>query len=273
MIDRYAVVGHPIAHSKSPAIHSQYAKQTKQQLEYSAIDIEPGNFINDVKTFFDNNGFGLNVTVPYKEEAFNLADQLSPRAQSAGAVNTLKLMADGSIFGDNTDGGGLVKDITVNASQSMQNKRILILGAGGASKGVLLPILEQQPEQIVIANRTAEKAIALAQKFDQKVTGIGLNDLGKIEQPFDIIINATSASLSGQQIDLPTSLLSKECFCYDMMYANELTVFLKWAELHGAKTMDGLGMLVEQAALSFELWREKSPATHIVLEQLRAQLA
>ncbi|TNF35699.1 MAG: shikimate dehydrogenase [Gammaproteobacteria bacterium] len=267
-MDRYAVVGHPVTHSKSPRIHAAFAQQTAQALSYDAMDVAPGHFDADVAAFFAQGGKGLNVTVPYKEEAYRFADRLTRRARQAGAVNTLAKQADGSILGDNTDGIGLVRDMVENQGWSLQGKRVLLLGAGGAVRGVLGPLLEQQPARIVIANRTASKAVNLAIAFGEAVTGCGYDALAG--QVFDVVINGTSASLAGEMPPLPDTVLAAGAACYDMMYGNKPTVFLQWARQHGAKTADGLGMLVEQAAESFTLWRDVRPQTAPVLATLRA---
>ena len=269
--DQYAVVGHPISHSKSPAIHMQFAKQTQQTLEYTAIDIEPELFDEKIKAFFENGGNGLNVTVPFKEKAFELADQLSDRAKTAQAVNTLILNDDGSITGDNTDGKGLVNDLL--ASTSLKDKSILVIGAGGASKGVLLPIIEQQPASIVIVNRTFSKALNLAEQFSDYHQNIQAVELEKISECFDVIVNATSASLQGQSLNINSSVIGEHTVCYDMMYGKDQTVFNQWANERGAKkTIDGLGMLVGQAAFSFYLWRGVEPETQVVMNSIRENM-
>ena len=271
-IDTYAVVGHPIKHSKSPQIHSQFALQTQQNLSYSAIDIAPGNFDKEVTKFFKGTGKGLNVTVPYKEEAFTFADQLTDRAKTAEAVNTLILNEDGSVTGDNTDGEGLVQDLLRNNVQ-LENSRILLLGAGGAAKGVLLPLLAQNPTSIVIANRTLSKAEALIIQFkDEKLTACSFEQTEN--QSYDVIINATSASLSGKLPAISTSIINSDIVCYDMAYGKSLTPFLVWSTQQGAgKVVDGLGMLVGQAAESFNIWRGIKPAVEQVLSDLRDSLA
>lgn len=276
MTDRYAVFGNPIAHSKSPIIHTAFAQQTAQDLSYERQQVDEGKFADAARTFFAAGGSGLNVTVPFKLDAFAFADQLSERAQLAGAVNTLKKLPDGNIFGDNTDGAGLLRDITQNLAWQVREKRVLVLGAGGAVRGVIAPLLAEKPQRIVIANRTLAKAEELVQLFnacksaqDSKI--LRASSLQIHARPFDLVINGTSASLGGEMPDLDASILNPGACCYDMMYGKQLTPFLQWAKQHGAHVADGLGMLVEQAAESFYLWRGVRPVTRPVIEQLRQQ--
>ena len=272
LIDRYAVFGYPIKHSKSPRIHKIFAEQTGQSLKYSAQEVPAGQFSAAVAAFFANGGKGLNCTIPLKELAWAYADVKTERAQLSKAVNTLALWADGSIFGDNTDGIGLVTDLMTNHAINLAGSRILILGAGGASRGIIASILEQSAHSIVIANRTIDKAINLAAEFHHKgsITGCGFNDLKN--RQFDLIINATSTSLSGQLPPLPENLLAKNGACYDLAYSNEPTVFVCWGlENHALKSLDGLGMLVEQAAEAFFIWRGIRPKTRPVIELLNAE--
>lgn len=272
LIDRYAVFGHPIKHSKSPRIHTVFAEQTGQVLDYSAQDVPAEQFSTAVAQFFAGGGKGLNCTVPLKELAWAYADVKTERARTAQAVNTLALQADGSLLGDNTDGIGLVTDLTVNHGIMLTGSRILILGAGGASRGIISPILGQFPAALVIANRTIAKAINLAAEFHPKdsVIGCGFDDL-KTRQ-FDLIINATSSSLSGQLPPLPEGLLAKNGICYDLAYSNEPTVFVRWGlENQALKSLDGLGMLVEQAAEAFFIWRGIRPKTLPVIELLNSE--
>lgn len=275
MTDRYAVFGNPIAHSKSPLIHTAFAEQTRQDLLYERQLVEPNKFIETARQFFASGGSGLNITVPFKLEAFELADVLSERAEAAGAVNTLKKMPDGKIYGDNTDGAGLLRDITHNLGWKIHGKRVLLLGAGGAVRGVIAPLLAEQPSRIVIANRTLGKAEALVKDFSvgksaQEIKLLRASSLHIHARPFDIVINGTSASLQGAMPDLDPAILNPNACCYDMMYGAQLTLFLQWAQRHGAKeVVDGLGMLVEQAAESFYLWRGVRPETKAVMEQLR----
>ena len=272
-MDRYVVFGNPIGHSKSPLIHRLFAEQTGQALDYNTLLAPLEDFTGCAREFFLQ-GRGANVTVPFKEEAYRLANALTERAQRAGAVNTLSKLADGSLLGDNTDGAGLVRDLTVNAGLSLAGKRILLLGAGGAVRGALEPLLAQQPASLVIANRTVEKAERLAELFDD-LGPVSASGFDWLSEPVDLIINATSASLSGDVPPIAGSLVEPgKTFCYDMMYAKQPTAFCRWATEHGAAVaMDGLGMLVEQAAEAFYLWRGVRPDSAPVLAELRKQLA
>jgi len=273
MTERYAVFGNPIMHSKSPLIHTAFAEQTGQDLQYSAILVAEDGFTDAVDNFLQESGKGLNITIPFKEEAWALAQQHSDRAQLAGAVNTLYRNAQGELCGDNTDGVGLVTDITVNHGGQLQGKDLLILGAGGAVRGVLEPILVQRPNRVVIANRTLARAETLAELFAGygEVEACSFADLQ--DQQFDLVINGTAASLQGEVPPLPDDLLKSDAWCYDMMYSAEPTAFNTWAAEHGAeKVIDGLGMLVEQAAESFSIWRGVRPDTSEVIQELRHQL-
>ena len=273
MSDLYAVFGNPIAHSKSTAIHAAFAAQTRQDLVYEARLAPLEGFAQAVAEFVAAGGRGANVTVPFKEEAFRLATRLSDRAARAGAVNTL-LFADAEIVGDNTDGAGLVRDITINLGCALAGKRILLLGAGGASRGVIAPLLAEQPAALAIANRTAVKAETLAAQFAD-IAPVEGGDFGRYAgRNFDVVINATSASLSGQSLPLPAGLFASGALAYDMMYGKGETPFLAQARAAGAGHLaDGLGMLVEQAAEAFRVWRGNLPDTAPVLAQLRAGLA
>lgn len=267
---RYAVLGNPVAHSKSPAIHKQFAHQLGHDIEYTALWADADGFAEAVEQFRAAGGKGLNVTVPFKVEAFQLADSLSDRAKLAGAVNTIRFEPDGKIFGDNTDGTGLVHDLTKNLGVHLRGKKMLVLGAGGAVRGVLGPLLKQNPALLVIANRTVSKAKELAKTFGQfgKVEAVGYDEL--VGKRFDVVINGTSASLKGEVPPLPVNLFTNNAVAYDMMYGDKPTPFLEWAMLHGAATVaDGLGMLVEQAAESYLLWRGVRPATKHVIAALR----
>jgi shikimate dehydrogenase len=270
LIDRYAVVGNPIAHSKSPDIHARFAAQTGQSLVYERLLAPLDGFAAAVRAFAEQGGRGANVTVPFKLEAHALATVLTERAQAAGAVNTLKF--DGAaVVGDNTDGVGLVTDIVRNAGIALQAKRVLLLGAGGAARGVVLPLLNERPAELVIANRTASKAIELAQQFKDK-GNVRACDFGALQERFDIVINATSASLAADVPPIAPAVFGANTFAYDMMYGKEPTVFMRFAAQHGAMVRDGLGMLVEQAAESFFLWRGVRPDTAPVFAELRAKL-
>ena len=272
-MDNYRVFGNPIKQSQSPFIHQQFALSTNQQLDYQAQLVEFDQFVSTVKTFISQGGRGANITVPFKEQALELADRLTERAKLAGAVNTLSFI-DGKIYGDNTDGLGLVQDL-LRHQVSLKQARILLLGAGGAAKGVILPLLEQQPKEIVIANRTVSKAEQLCQQFSalghSNLSACGFKDVN--EQVFDVIINATSASLSGNIPSIPNTCIDANTVCYDMVYASELTPFLLWAKEQGTENLiDGLGMLVGQAAESFSIWRGVKPQVEPVLEKLRTQM-
>ncbi|GGY49663.1 shikimate dehydrogenase (NADP(+)) [Bacterioplanes sanyensis] len=272
MADLYAVMGNPIAHSKSPQIHAAFAEQTGEGLIYTAMLVPEDGFDDAVKQFFRREGKGLNITVPFKENAFRYADVHTERAQRAQAVNTLVMQDDGQILADNTDGVGLLTDMTRNHGLELSGKRMLVLGAGGAVRGVLQPLLEQQPSELVIANRTVAKAQALAADFADlgPVRGCGFAD---VAGEFDVIINGTSASLSGDVPPLSDDIVAGHSVCYDMMYAADATVFNQWAMTQGATiVLDGLGMLVEQAAEAFTLWRQVRPDTRPVIKQLRAAL-
>lgn len=269
----YAVMGHPVVHSKSPRIHALFAAQTGQRVQYLAIQVDPGGFEQAVSSFVANGGRGLNVTVPFKTNAWELVDERSERAEPAGAVNTIAVRTGGKLYGDNTDGAGLINDITGNLGGVIAGQRVLLLGAGGAARGVLQPLLAQRPAQLVIANRTADRAAALAQAFARfgSLRGGGYDALEG--QAFDLVINATSASLQGDVPPLPEGVLAPQAWCYDMMYGPRPTPFMAWAQNRGAaRISDGLGMLVEQAAESFALWRGVRPQTAAVVAALREEM-
>jgi shikimate dehydrogenase len=277
-IDRYAVFGNPVKHSKSPQIHKLFAEQTNQSLSYTAELVKAELFNNAVRAFASNNGKGLNITVPFKQEAWKLATKCSDRAQRAGAVNTLVI--DGNnYFGDNTDGIGLVRDLSKNHNINLNKQHILIVGAGGAVRGIIEPVMEQNPEEIVITNRTAEKAEKLAEDFSKMdtfagtITAYGLNDPTLAKKNFNIVINGTSASLHNELPVLPETIFSENACAYDLLYSAKPTPFMQWASEHGVcYVFDGLGMLVEQAAESFKLWRGMRPETKKVIEVIRASL-
>jgi len=270
MTDNYAVIGNPISHSKSPLIHSEFARQTEQDMAYTAIEVPLDGFANSLKQLRDVLKLrGINITVPFKEQAWQQIENKSERAMRAGAINTILFNQDGSMYGENTDGIGLCQDLTVNHAVSLKDKRILLLGAGGAARGVVEPILAHQPKALFIANRTASKAEQLSTIFAElgTVRGGGFDD---ISAQFDVVINATAASLQGDVPPLPDNLLADNACCYDMMYSDNDTAFITWAKNHGAaKTIDGLGMLVEQAAEAFRLWRGIKPATNHVIAMFR----
>ncbi len=266
----YAVMGNPVRHSKSPAIHREFARQRAIALEYRAIHVELGGFESALRAFRENGGRGLNITVPFKLEAYQLADRHSARAEQAGAVNTLRFEDDGSAYGDNTDGVGLLRDITANLNHPLVDQRVLILGAGGAVRGILDALLEQQPKELVVANRTVAKAKDLEKLFRPQgsIRGCGFEDLrGKC---FDVVINATAASLQGDVPAVPKDVLETNALAYDLMYGDKPTPFMIWAKGHGTtRTCDGLGMLVEQAAESFFVWHGVRPDTQPVIGSLR----
>jgi shikimate dehydrogenase len=278
-IDRYAVIGSGIAHSRSPQIHAMFARATRQAMEYGLLDVPPVAFVTVVRNFFRDGGRGLNVTVPHKEAAYRLADTLTPRAQRAGAVNTLAA-ADGKLHGDNTDGAGLVRDLTVNLGCKLDGARVLLLGAGGAARGIIGPLLEAGAAALVISNRHGARAKKLAKEFA---------DLGPVtpapaptaairgrtamsdDAGYDVIINATSASLHGELPAVPAHAVGTQTLAYDLAYGERDTVFMHWARSAGAaRAVMGLGMLVEQAAESFLLWRGVRPDTAHVLEALKS---
>lgn len=275
MTDKYAVFGNPIDHSKSPEIHRQFAEETGQALSYEKQLVDPQGFEAAADAFFAGGGKGLNITVPFKQDAYAYVARTTSRARRAGAVNTLSKEVDGTILGDTTDGVGLVTDIKHNLGWQIRHKKVLILGAGGAVRGVLEPLLEEQPQHIIIANRTVDKALQLAKGFAEfgYLLGCGFDMLD--EQQFDVIINGTSASLQGELPPLPECLINADgsTVCYDMLYGAEPTPFMQWASERGAKVSDGLGMLVGQAAESFALWRGVRPQTAPVISRLRAKLA
>ena len=269
-MDKYAVIGNPIAHSKSPEIHAAFAQQTGEAITYGRILGNLDDYPGDIRHFLSEGGKGLNVTVPFKEEAWQLVDELSPRAQTAGAVNTLILLDGNRLRGDNTDGAGLIRDLTVNQGFRLEGKHILILGAGGAVRGVIRPLLEQKPQRVIIANRTATKAYSLACALAShgEVVGCGLDELEGMQ--FDLVINGTAAGLGGEVPDVPDGILAPGGWCYDMLYSNQATAFQTWGRKHrAARSLDGLGMLVEQAAESFYLWRGILPETEAVIAMIR----
>lgn len=269
--DLYAVIGHPVNHSKSPRIHSLFASQTGEALEYTAIQAPLDGFEKTVNEFFARGGKGLNVTVPFKEAAWQMAGRHSARALKAGAANTL-YQDNGVMVADNTDGAGLVQDLLCNHQVVLKGARILMLGAGGAVRGVLAPLLLEQPHTLVIANRTPAKAQNLVTLFADVagITQLDWKAFDSLAGDFDVIINGTSASLQGDLPPLPTTLIGTDTVIYDMMYAATNTAFNQWALDHGAKRVyDGLGMLVEQAAEAFEVWRGIRPQTAPVIASLR----
>lgn len=276
MIDQYAVFGNPIAHSKSPWIHTEFAKICDDEVDYKVLEAEPNPeaFITAIQQFMKAGANGANVTMPFKEVAWSMADHLTYRAKLAGAVNTLTFTDDGQIFGDNTDGVGLVNDLTVNMKVKLKDKRILILGAGGAVKGVLQLLLEQEPSVIQVVNRTVERAEELAETFSEfgSISAGSYDGLPALGE-FDVIINATPANFSGELPPVSPEIFAANSLAYDMSYAAEPTLFEKWCTDNGAsKVNNGLGMLVEQAAESFFIWRGRRPVTKKVLAELKKSL-
>lgn len=269
MTDHYAVIGNPISHSKSPLIHTEFATQTQQNMDYIAREMPLDDLANGLKQLHAEGFKGINITVPFKEIAWQLVDNKSEHAERAGAINTLVFNEDGSYYGDNTDGIGLCRDLTENHRVKLEQARILLLGAGGAARGVIEPLLSYSPSELVIANRTASKAHELAELFQPfgPVKGCGFD---AITGQFDVIINATSASLQGEVPPIADDVLADNASCYDMMYSNTDTAFITWAKQHhAAKTIDGLGMLIEQAAESFRIWRHVKPDTQAIMTTLR----
>ena len=286
MTDHYAVIGNPISHSKSPLIHTEFAKQTGQDLDYITREIPLDDLVGGLKKLQDEGFKGINITVPFKEQVWQQVSNKSDHAMRAGAVNTLVFNDDGTLYGDNTDGIGLCRDLVDNHQIELANKRILLLGAGGAARGVIEPLLSYQPSQLFIANRTAIKAHSLKSSFSkdyfiqatpelQRKGFIGFDNIESggfddINGQFDVIINATAASLQGEVPPLPDTVLADNASCYDMMYSNTDTAFITWAKQHHAsKAIDGLGMLVEQAAEAFRIWRGVKPETQSVITNIR----
>jgi shikimate dehydrogenase len=265
LTDKYAVIGNPIAHSKSPLIHAEFAKQTNQDISYEAILAPLDNFATTVSDLIAQRYQGANVTVPFKFHAFSLCNELTERAQAAGAVNTLSFKS-GKIKGDNTDGAGLINDIQYNLHHTLQGKRILLLGAGGAAQGVLLPLLSVKPASITIANRSLDKAQNMVEKFAHNM--LSASSFEALSGLFDVIINATSTGLIDTALPIPNTIFAKNCLAYEMMYGLE-TPFMAQARANGAQVADGLGMLVEQAAEAFYIWRGVRPQTAPVIAQLR----
>ncbi len=270
-VNNYCVIGNPVTHSKSPEIHTAFAEQTQQNILYQAIQVDDREFKKAIKEFQAQGGKGLNITVPFKGEAWEISENRSSRAERALAVNTVSLNT-GKIVGDNTDGVGLVRDLTINKKLPIKGKDILVLGAGGAVRGILDPLFDEQAGKIVVANRTVSRASELVDIFSDRgdISACGFD--GLVGSSFDIVINGTSTSLQGTVPSLPENLFNDNACCYDMMYSMSDTIFVSWAKAHGAsKTFDGLGMLVEQAAESFFIWRGVRPDTSKVIEGLRGR--
>ncbi|MGH8254709.1 MAG: shikimate dehydrogenase [Steroidobacteraceae bacterium] len=270
--EHYAVIGHPIAHSLSPRIHLLFARQTRQNLDYVALDVPPERLAARVQEFFSGGGRGMNVTVPHKQAVIAQMDGLTERARRAGAVNTIAHHATAGLLGDNTDGAGLVRDLVHNLHLQLHGQRILLLGAGGAARGVLGPLLELAPAELVLANRNLGRASALAHEWAASgpVRAVELHALAGMQ--FDLILNATAASLQGEVPTVPPELVRPATLCYDLAYGPRDTAFVRWARgLGAAQVHMGLGMLVEQAAASFQRWRGVWPDTAPVLAMLRAE--
>ncbi len=267
--DRYGVMGYPVSHSRSPVIHRLFAEQTAQNIEYEAIEVTPDRLEKAVRGFQREGGKGLNITVPHKNEVTKLVDHLSERASTAGAVNTLTFR-DEEILGDNTDGFGLLRDLVDNLGVTVEGARILVLGAGGATRGIVGPLLEKEPVGLCIANRTIDKAMALANYFSISgpVTSCRFDSV-PVEDPYDLVINATSAGLHGETPPYPAAAISPNTLCYDLSYSLRPTTFMSWAREQGAaRSVMGWGMLVEQAAESFRIWRNVRPDTAPILSEL-----
>lgn len=273
MTDRYAIIGNPIAQAKSPALQAAFAKQSGQDMEYGAIFGELDAFVSEVRAFQRSGGKGMNITMPFKLEAFEMADELTPRGRSAGAINMFTFREDGSILGDNTDGFGIMRDITHNLGVSLAGKRVLLLGAGGAVRGTLLPLFDEQPAEIFVANRTASKALELAAEFGAQAGAIKLAGGGfeAIQGAYDVIINGSASSMNNDVPPLPVGVWGADALAYDMAYKKEPTAFVLAAKAGGAmRAADGLGMVVEQGAECFYLWRGLRPDTAPVIAALRS---
>ncbi len=273
-IDRYAVFGNPVAHSKSPQIHTEFARQSGQKMVYLSQLVPLGEFAGYAQSFFAGGGRGLNVTLPFKQEACTFAMELTPRAERAGAVNTLIMQANGRVLGENTDGPGLLRDLKDNLGWAVEGKSVLVLGAGGAVRGILESLFDAGVSRICIANRTADKALRLALDFSSMgdICGQGLEQLNPAQARYDLIVNGTSASLTEDAISLPDGLVHAGGYGYDLVYSAQPTPFMSWIRNQGASATDGLGMLVCQAAESFRLWRGKAPETGTVIKALRSVL-
>jgi shikimate dehydrogenase len=268
MPDYYAVIGNPIAHSKSPWLHAEFARRTGQDVRYEALLAPLDGFSIAVAHFLKRGGKGMNITIPFKPEAYAISHRLTERAQTAKAVNTLAFIDD-EILGDNTDGAGLMHDILINLEFTVTGKRVLLIGAGGAARGVAGPLLKQAPRMLAVVNRTRGKADELRQQFSREGNIASVDYVDLRGEKFDLVINATSASLHGQLPVLPPGIFSGESMAYDMVYSNRRSIFLKYAQQQGARRLaDGIGMLVEQAAESFYLWRGIRPVTEPVIEML-----
>ena len=271
--DRYAVIGNPIEHSKSPDIHLLYADQTGEMLSYEKIFADVSQFTKVVNDFFSNGGKGLNVTVPFKNAAYEFVDELSDYAKHASAVNTIYKNSAGKYVGANTDGIGLLRDLKKTLRLQLQKKKILIVGAGGATQGIVEPLLNENPAELFIANRTVSKAEKIAKQFEEfgKISSCALSEIPK--QVYEVVLHATSASLHSNNIELPSEIISPTTCCYDLLYSDQDTPFMQWAKQHGAEqVIDGFGMLLEQAAEAFYIWRGKRPDTGMAYHYFRPEL-
>ncbi len=275
--EKYAVVGHPIAHSKSPVIHAQFAEQTGENISYEAIDVPPEDLHTSITRFVTLGGRGLNVTVPHKQAVIELMDSLTERAELAGAVNTISKLEDGTLRGDNTDGIGLIIDLRDNLGLLLEDMRILVLGAGGAARGILATLAELRPDELVVANRTLQRAVDIADEFADigRIKARSFEELAERDEDdatplsYDLVINATSAGLSGEVAPFPPCIVGPDTVCYDLSYSMQDTPFVTWAKAQGCKTThQGWGMLIEQAAESFYIWRDIRPET----AEVRAKL-
>lgn len=267
--EQYGVIGDPISHSQSPSIHKFFAKQLGQNINYKAYHVTADKLESFIIEFQNKGGKGLNITLPHKTSVLNCTDEISSRAMEAGAINTL-IINDKKIIGDNTDGIGLINDLEINFNQPLENKRVLVLGAGGAALGILNPLLKRKPKLILVANRSVSKTKIITSKFKLNSTldACGINDL-ESNQMFDIIINATSIGVTKQSINFPSFIISEDTICYDLSYSYEPTLFMHWSMENKAKlAIQGWGMLIEQAAASYFLWRNRKPNTSTLLEQL-----
>jgi shikimate dehydrogenase len=273
-VDRYAVIGNPIEHSKSPDIHLLFADQTGENITYEKILADEDKFSQTVTEFFTEGGKGLNVTVPFKNTAYEFVDELSDYAKHAGAVNTIRINEAGKYVGENTDGIGLLRDLKKTLRIQIENKKILVVGAGGATQGIVEPLLNEKPSELVIANRTVQKAGAIAKQFITfgNVKSSSLNNIPK--QSYDLVLHATSAGLHGRHVELTKEIIGPNTCCYDLLYSDQDTPFMQWAkQFHAKKVVDGFGMLLEQAAEAFYLWRGIRPDTAMALHYFRPDSA
>ncbi len=273
-IDRYAVIGNPIEHSKSPDIHLLFADQTGERLSYEKILTDKDNFSQVITKFFTNGGKGMNVTVPFKNDACEFVDELTEYAKHAGAVNTIYKNESGNFIGANTDGIGLLRDLKKILRLQLLNKKILVIGAGGATQGIVEPLLKENPSELIIANRTVSKAEAITEQFKSfgKISSCSLTEIPK--HSFDLVVHATSAGLQGNKVELPAEIIGSNTCCYDLSYSDQDTPFMQWAKNHNAgKVVDGFGMLLEQAAEAFYLWRGKRPDTGMAYHYFRPDVA